>query len=206
MRVGLYARVSSNDQNPEGQLDVLRAFAIARGWDATEFVDHGVSGAKESRPALDAMLQAVGKRKLDVVACVKLDRLARSLHQLVAMGQEFEALGVHLVVTDQNIDTTTPTGRLSFHMIAAFAEFERDLINERVRAGMARVKAHGTKSGRPVGRPTKVNGEWEPIRHLVESGQISQVEAARRLGCARATVQRMLGAGKGDENHASRGQ
>jgi DNA invertase Pin-like site-specific DNA recombinase len=108
LRVGLYCRVSTTDQTAENQLLALRAFATARGWAITEYVDHGQSGAKERRPALDALLATVRARRIDVVACVKLDRLARSVHHLVALVREFEALGVDLVVLDQAIDTTTP--------------------------------------------------------------------------------------------------
>ncbi len=188
MKVAVYARVSTTDQTTEGQLDALRAFAAARGWEATEYVDHGVSGAKESRPALNAMLVAVRKRKVDVVACVKLDRLARSVRHLVTLSLEFEALGVHLVVLDQAIDTTTPTGRLLFHVLASIAEFERDLIRERVKAGMVRAK----RGGKRLGRPRAVNGEWESVRTLIRSGQVSQTAAARQLRVSRTTIYRML--------------
>jgi DNA invertase Pin-like site-specific DNA recombinase len=100
-RAGLYARVSTTDQTPANQLDALQAFAAARSWAAAELVYHGVSGAKERRPALDALMAAVRARKVDVVACVKLDRLARSTHHLVSLAKELEALSVDLVVLDQ---------------------------------------------------------------------------------------------------------
>jgi DNA invertase Pin-like site-specific DNA recombinase len=99
-RVGIYARVSTTGQTAENQLLALRSFAAARGWAITEYVDHAQSGAKERRPALDALLAAARARRVDLVACVKLDRLARSVHHLVAMGREFEVLGVDLVVLD----------------------------------------------------------------------------------------------------------
>jgi DNA invertase Pin-like site-specific DNA recombinase len=140
-RVGLYCRVSTTGQTAENQLLALRSFAVARGWAVTEFVDHGVSGAKEKRPALDALHAAVRARRLDVVACVKLDRLARSVRHLVAMVREFEALGVDLVVLDQAIDTTTPSGRLLFHVLASISEFERELIRDRVLASLRRAKS-----------------------------------------------------------------
>jgi DNA invertase Pin-like site-specific DNA recombinase len=143
LRVGLYARVSTTDQVPENQLAVLRAFAEARGWAFTEYTDHGVSGAKTTRPALDALLAAARARRLDVVLTTKLDRLARSTRHLVGLAAELEALGVDLVVTDQAIDTTTPAGRLMFHVLSAIAEFERDLIRERVIAGIRRARAQG---------------------------------------------------------------
>ena len=148
-RAGLYARVSTSDQTPENQLAALRAFAAARGWDAHEYVDHGVSGAKERRPALDALLAAARARKVDVIACVKLDRLARSTHHLVTLVKELEALGVDLVVLDQAIDTTTPSGRLLFHVLAAISEFEKDLIRDRVIAGIRRARSQGRRFGRP---------------------------------------------------------
>jgi len=127
----------------------LRAFATARGWKVTEYVDHGVSGARERRPSLDALLSAVRTRKVDVVVIVKLDRLARSTHHLLSMAKEFDSLGVDLVAIDQAVDTTTPAGRLLFHMLGAIAEFERDLIRERVIAGVGRARALGKHLGRP---------------------------------------------------------
>ena len=148
-RAALYARVSTADQTPENQLAVLRAFADARGWAATEYVDHGISGAKERRAALDALLAAARARRLDVVACVKLDRLARSTRHLVTLAAELEALGVDLVVLDQAIDTTTPSGRLLFHVLAAISEFEKDLIRDRVIAGIRRARSQGRRFGRP---------------------------------------------------------
>ena len=154
-RVALYARVSTRPratepgQTPETQLRPLRAFAEARGWTATEYVDRGISGAKAGRPALAALLETARRRQVDAVAVVKLDRLARSVRHLVTLAQELQALGVDLVVLDQAIDTTTPTGRLLFHVLAAIAEFERELIRERVCAGLQRARAQGRRPGRP---------------------------------------------------------
>ena len=115
----------------------------------TEYVDHGVSGVMERRPALDALLAAARTRKIDAVVCVKLDRLARSVHHLVTLARELEALGVDLVAIDQAVDSTTPAGRLLFHVLGAIAEFERDLIRERVVAGLRRARAQGRRLGRP---------------------------------------------------------
>jgi DNA invertase Pin-like site-specific DNA recombinase len=148
-RAALYARVSTADQSPGNQLEALRAHAGAREWIAAEFVDHGVSGAKASRPGLDALLVVARARRVDVVACTKLDRLARSTRHLVTLAAEFEALGVELVVLDQAIDTMTPSGRLLFIVLAAIAEFERDLIRERVVAGIHRARRQGRRLGRP---------------------------------------------------------
>jgi DNA invertase Pin-like site-specific DNA recombinase len=148
-RAALYARVSTGEQEPENQLVPLRAFTTARGWQVTEYVDLGVSGSRERRPGLDALLSAVRTRKVDVVVIVKLDRLARSTHHLLSMAKEFESLGVDLVAIDQAVDTTTPAGRLLFHMLGAIAEFERDLIRERVIAGVRRARVSGKHLGRP---------------------------------------------------------
>lgn len=148
-RAALYSRVSTTDQTATNQLLALRAFAEARSWTATEFTDAGISGAKDRRPALDAMMAAARARKVDVVVAVKLDRLARSTHHLVVLAKELEALGVDLVVVDQAIDSTTPAGRLMFHVLAAIAEFERDLIRDRVMAGLRRARAQGKRLGRP---------------------------------------------------------
>jgi DNA invertase Pin-like site-specific DNA recombinase len=181
-RAALYARVSTSGQSPENQLVALRAFAAARGWEATEFIDHGVSGAKERRPALDALLAAAKARKLDVVVCVKLDRLARSVRHLVAMAGEFQALGVDLVALDQAIDTTTPAGRLLFHVLSAIAEFERDLIRDRVLAGLQRARTKGTRSGRAIGRPRLHHVSAAAVQALLTGEGLSLRAAARRLG------------------------
>jgi DNA invertase Pin-like site-specific DNA recombinase len=191
-RAALYARVSTAaSQTPENQLTPLRAFASARGWTATEFVDHGVSGAKERRPALDACLAAARARKIDVLLCVKLDRLARSVHHLVTLARELEALGVGLVVLDQQIDTTTPAGRLLFHVLGAIAEFERDLIRERVIAGLARVRAQGRRLGRPrrhhvdVARAEQMRSEGRSLRAIARALNLppSAASAVARAIC-----------------------
>ena len=147
-RVALYARVSTQDQNLEAQAHALRTYAEARGLQAQEFHDQGQSGAKDRRPALDALLQAVRRREVDGVVVCKLDRLARSVRHLTALAAEFEALGVHLVVLDQAIDTSTPSGRLLFHVLGSVAEFERDLILERTHAGLAAARRRGIVVGR----------------------------------------------------------
>jgi DNA invertase Pin-like site-specific DNA recombinase len=125
--IGLYARVSTQEQATEPQLDVLRSYANRRGEAAREFIDHGFSGRRDQRPALDELMAAVRKREIKTVVVAKLDRLARSVRHLTNLVGELEALGADLVVTDQGIDTATPTGKLLFHVLAAIGEFERDL-------------------------------------------------------------------------------
>jgi len=187
VHAALNARVSTTDQTPDNQLAALRAFADARSWTVTEFVDHGISGAKDRRPGLDALVAAVRTRRVDVVACIKLDRLARSTRHLVTLAADLEALGVDLVVLDQSVDTTTPSGRLLFHVLAAIAEFERDLIRDRVVAGLRRAKAQG----RHLGRPRRYEIDGDEARALLAEG-LSLRAIARRLNAHPMAVHRAL--------------
>jgi DNA invertase Pin-like site-specific DNA recombinase len=152
-RCALYVRVSTTDQHCENQLTELRAFCAARGWTITrEYVDHGVSGATERRPALDELVTDARRRRFDVLVCWRLDRLGRNLRHLVLMLEDLQALGVAFASLNEGIDATTPAGRLQMHMLAALSEFERGRIQERVRAGLARAKAQGRRIGRPAHR------------------------------------------------------
>ncbi len=185
MRVSLYARVSTTDQHPEIQLHALREYARARSLEVVEeFVDQGISGAKDRRPALNRLLKDGQRRRFDLVACVKLDRLARSVRHLTTLAGEFEALGIGLVVLDQSIDTTTPSGRLLFHVLGAIAEFERDLIRERTAAGMRAARRRGKRIGRP--RAITGSASFALERGLSEGRSIRSL--ARELGVSRATV------------------
>ena len=186
-RVALYARVSTTDQRPEVQLHALRAYATARGLDlAGEYVDHGVSGAKSRRPALDRLLADARRRRFDVLAITKLDRLARSVRHLTALAADFEALGVDLVVLDQAIDTSTSSGRLLFHVLGSIAEFERDLIRERVSAGMQAARRRGSRLGRPQVLGVEQRERLVRLHRL----QHSQRAIARALGVGKGTVAR----------------
>jgi DNA invertase Pin-like site-specific DNA recombinase len=191
-RVALYARVSTGEQSCENQMLALRAYAAARGWPSTDYIDQGISGARDRRPGLDAMMAAARARKVDAIVCVKLDRLARSVHHLVTLGKELEALGVDLIVLDQGIDTTTPSGRLLFHMLAAIAEFERDLIRERVSAGLQRARLRGTRSGLAIGRPRLHHVNGGALRALMTSEGLSLRGAARRLGVSPHAARRAV--------------
>lgn len=182
-RLAVYARVSTTDQRPEIQLHALRGYASARGLEvAQEYVDHGISGAKSRRPALDQLLADARRRRFDVLAVTKLDRLARSVRHLTVLAGELEALGVDLVVLDQSIDTTTPSGRLLFHTLAAVAEFERDLIRERVSAGMAAARRRGSRLGRP---------------QALSPEQRERLVRLHRLGNSQRAIAQALGVGKG---------
>jgi DNA invertase Pin-like site-specific DNA recombinase len=150
VRVALYARVSTlNGQNPETQLVELREYAARRGWEiVSEYVDAGVSGSKDSRPSLNRLMSHAHQRKFDAICVWKLDRFGRSLKHLVTTLAELEALGVTFFSLKDNWDLSTPSGRLMFQIIGAMAEFERELIRERIRAGMRRRKLEGYVLGR----------------------------------------------------------
>ena len=151
MRVALYARVSTHvGQDPTVQLRELREHCERRGWEiGAEFTDVGVSGAKERRPQLDELLAACRRRRFDAVVVYRYDRFARSLRQLVNALAEFEALGIQFVSLHEGVDTSTPNGRLVFGIFASIAEFERELIRDRVRSGIAAARARGKRLGRP---------------------------------------------------------
>ena len=186
-RAALYARVSTLDQEPENQLAELRRYAAARDWVAIEYVDQGVSGAKDRRPALDRLVADARRRQVDTVVVWRLDRLGRSLKHLVTLLDEFHAVGVGFVSLGEGIDLHTPAGRLQLHILAALAEFERARIAERVAAGLARARRNGTRLGRPEKHvPESV---LAPVRGL------SVREAAQRLGVSPTTAYRWLARG-----------
>ena len=154
-RAAIYVRVSTDKQTVENQLRELRQVAERRGWQVVEvYNDAGISGAKgrDQRPGLDRMLKDAGRRRFDVVMAWAIDRLGRSLIDLLGTVQALEACGVDLYLDQQSIDTTTPAGKLMFQITGAFAEFERSMIRQRVTAGLRRAAEKGTKSGEPIGR------------------------------------------------------
>ena len=190
MRAAIYCRVSTADQTATPQLDALRAYAAARGLHVVqEYVDAGVSGARARRPALDQLVGDARRRVFDVVLIVKLDRLARSLHHLVQLAAEWEAIGVGIVCTDQaGVDTTTPNGRLLFGVLASVAEFERTLVIERTRAGVEAAR----RRGRHPGRPRLLDAQrLARARRLHENGK-SFREVGALLGCSASAILRSL--------------
>lgn len=189
--ISLYARVSTSDQHADAQLADLRAYAKRRSLHALEYVDAGVSGARDRRPALDQLLAAVRRREVSTVVVTKLDRVARSVRHLTALAAELEALGVDLVVLDQAIDTGTPTGRLLFHVLGSIAEFERDLIAERTRAGLAAARRRGRHPGRPraldasqAARVQRLRASGHSIRAIAEKLEVSKSVVARAVSRA----------------------
>jgi DNA invertase Pin-like site-specific DNA recombinase len=193
-RVALYARVSTDQQSVRQQLDQLREVCARAGWQvAEEFVDQGISGVKgrAGRPAFDRMLKAATRREFHLVAAWSVDRLGRSLQDLVAFLSELQGAGVGLYLHQQALDSSTPAGRALFQMAGVFAEFERSLIQERVRAGLQRAKRHGTKSGKPIGRP-RVTVETEVNIRRLRRQNYSYRAIASELRCGHAVVQRVL--------------
>jgi DNA invertase Pin-like site-specific DNA recombinase len=191
-RAAVYVRVSTNEQETEMQETELREYAENRTWSSTVYRDKGYSGAKNDRPALNALLADMRKRKFDVVVVWALDRLARSLKQLLSIAEECKALDVDLVSLKQNVDTTLPAGKLSFQILGAVAEFEREMLRERVRAGMAQAKRAGKRVGRParrqfhssdIERMKALRSEGVSIRQLAAKFDTTQWMAAR-LSCA----------------------
>lgn len=186
MRVAIYTRVSTADQSVELQATELHQFATARGWEIVEtFQDHGFSGKNTARPALKRLMEAASKRRVDVVLVWKLDRFARSLPDLVNMIQNLADVGVDFVSFKDNLDLSTSQGRLMLHLLGAFAQFERDLIVSRVRAGLDNAKRKGQKLGRPQVRDDTA------IRRLRAAG-LTQAAIAERLGISEASVRNGL--------------
>ena len=186
-RVGLYVRTSTDHQSVKNQEIELRAVAERHGWTVvTVFKDQGMSGAKgrDERPGLNKMLQAVVRKEIDMVAAWSVDRLGRSLIDLVQLLQDLHAKRVDLYLHQQGIDTTTPSGRAMFQMMGVFAEFERSMIRERVMAGLARAKADGTRLGRPA---TVAD----------DAAKVQTIRAARAAGKSIRTIAREQGVGIG---------
>jgi DNA invertase Pin-like site-specific DNA recombinase len=196
VRAALYARVSTDDQTTENQLIKLRSAAKRLGWSVvSEFVDQGVSGAKgrADRPQLDTLLKGVARKEFDVVAAWSVDRLGRSLIDLVTLLQELHSTGIDLYLHQQGINTTTPAGKAMFQMMGVFAEFERSMIRERVKAGLDRARTHGTKTGKAIGRPAASAATERQIRALRAKGH-GILKIAKTIGCGTSVVQRVVAA------------
>ena len=182
MRAAIYARVSTLDQEPENQLQELRRYASARGWTVAEYVDRGVSGARDRRPALDQLVADVRRHRVEAVVCWRLDRLGRNLRHLVLLLDDWHSRGIAFVTLGEGIDTSTPAGRLVAGVLGSIAEFERARIVERVRAGLARRAAQG----KPLGRPRQTISSDD----LGRTAGLSTRQAAAVLGVSHAAVHR----------------
>ena len=189
MRAAIYVRVSTDRQTVENQIRELRRVAERRGWEVVEvYDDAGISGAKDrkQRPGLDRMLNDAGRRKFDIVMAWAIDRVGRSLIDLLGTIQHLEACGVDLYLDQQNIDTSTPMGKLVFQVTGAFAEFERSMIRQRVHAGLRRAVAKGKRLGRPPIKPELAGRIREAL-----AGGLSIRKAAAKFGVNKSTVQRI---------------
>jgi DNA invertase Pin-like site-specific DNA recombinase len=187
MKVCLYARVSTHDQDPEVQLGALRVHAAQRGWQVVEeFVDRGVSGGKERRPSLDRLMKAAWAGHFQIVLVWRFDRFARSVKHLVAALETFRGLQVGFVSLQEQLDTATPIGQAMFTIIGAMAQLERDIIRERVKAGVERARARGIRLGRPIA-PV----DLARLQALRRQG-LSMGAIARQAHCSRSTVRRRL--------------
>jgi DNA invertase Pin-like site-specific DNA recombinase len=189
VRAAIYARVSTTNhgQDTDVQTHELQDFCWHRGWTtAEEYVDVGISGAKERRPALDRLMIDARRRRFDVVVVYRYDRFARSLRHLINALEEFRALGIQFVSIHEGVDTSTPNGRLIFGIFASIAEFERELIRDRVRSGLRNARAKGRRLGRP--------------RKFVDAGRIAVL---RGQGLAWAKIADRLGLGEGTVRRAA---
>jgi DNA invertase Pin-like site-specific DNA recombinase len=186
-KVAIYARVSTDKQTCENQLIELRAVAERCGYTIVqEFVDSGISGAKgrEDRPALDSMMKAANQRKFDMILVWSIDRLGRSLQNLVELLNDLQSMRVDLMFLQQGMDTSTSSGRMMFSIFGALAEFERNLIRERVFAGIFRAKARGVK----MGRPSKMNDGLRSAIQLLRQNGMGIKQIAKEVGVGVGTV------------------
>ena len=190
-KVALYLRVSTSDQTTANQLRELNAVAKRQAWTIVRvFEDAGISGAKgrDERPGLDAMLKAVTRKEFDLVAAWSVDRLGRSLQDLLVFLGELNAKGVDLYLHQQGLDTTTPAGKAMFQMLGVFAEFERAIIRERIKAGMARARASGKRFGQK-----KVGAEIENAIRRERARGTGIIKTAKIVGVGVSVVQRVVG-------------
>jgi DNA invertase Pin-like site-specific DNA recombinase len=191
--VALYLRVSADEQTVEMQRRELLAAVERHGWRVVgEFVDEGISGSKgrDQRPAFDRLCKAIVRHEFDIVAAWSVDRLGRSLQDLVGFLGEVHGAGVDLYLDRQGLDTSTPAGKAMFQMLGVFAEFERSMIVQRVRAGMAKARATGTRSGKAIGRPAVAPEKIAAIRAALAGGDGIR-KVARLIGVGNETVHKI---------------
>ncbi len=200
-RVAIYARVSTKEQTTETQVAQLTAYCQARGWtDVAVFRDDGISGVRDNRPELDKLRERMRHGEFESVVVSKMDRLGRSLGMILRFWDDADAAGVRVIVIDQGIDTSTPAGRLQRNMLAALAEFERELILERTQAGVARARALGKKFGAPRKIPESVAREVRARRERGESLRMISQRMNLKLGGVRSVLKRDRGRSPDDRS------
>ena len=188
MKVTLYTRVSTQDQSVEMQLSDLRKFCDQRGFEVyREYSDEGVSGTRERRPSLDELMRHARKRKFDAVLCWRFDRFARSTKHLITALDEFRHLGIEFISYRENIDTSNPLRKAAFTIVSAIAELERNIIIERVKAGIRRAKENGKR----LGRPRRLDLNVEELRRMRDRG-LSYREIGMRVKACPASVYKTL--------------
>ena len=194
-RVAIYVRVSTDGQTVQNQLGELRQVADRHRWQIAQvYADEGISGTKgrEGRPEFDKLLKAIARREVDMVAAWSVDRLGRSLRDLVSLLSDLQAKDVDLFLLQQGLDTSTPSGRAMFQMLGVFSEFEAAMIRDRVRSGVARAKLKGTKSGKPIGRP-RLSQEKEAAAETLLREGIGILKVAKTLKLGTGSVSRISG-------------
>jgi DNA invertase Pin-like site-specific DNA recombinase len=203
-RAAIYVRVSTAEQETDLQEHELQEYCERRGWSWVVYRDKGQSGAKNDRPALTAMMSDLRRRKIDVVVVWALDRLARSLKQLLSIADECRSVSVDLVSLKQSVDTTLPAGRLTFQVLGAVAEFEREMLRERVKAGMAQARRSGKHIGRParrnlhadeIGKMRLLRSQGTSVRKLATDFGTTQWMAARLTDSEPGRLKMTLGSG-----------
>ena len=194
-KVVAYIRVSTDKQSVENQLNELTSVADRNGWELVHtYCDKGISGAfgRDKRPAFDELLKDANRKEFDGILVWSIDRIGRSLQDLISFLDDVQSKDIDLYIHQQGLDSSTPTGRLLFSLVGSFAEYERTLIKERVRAGMERAKKSGTKSGRAIGRPTNVNdGTKSAVIELHKSG-MSMNKICKTLSIGSGTLYKLL--------------
>jgi len=187
-RTAIYARVSTTDQSTDSQLLDLRKYVSDRSWQIfKEYCDNGISGTKDSRPALNELMSDAKKRRFDAVLVWRFDRFARSTRHLINALEEFKNLKIDFVSYQENIDTSSPLGSAIFTIISAVAQLERDIIAERVKAGLR----NAVEAGKQLGRPRGTSLDIEAIHRLKSKG-LSVREIAKQMGTSKTTVSRLL--------------
>ena len=188
-KIALYTRVSTQDQSVEMQITDLRRYCEQRGFQIfKEYSDQGISGTKDKRPALDELMSDAKKRKFDAVLCWRFDRFARSTKHLITALEEFRHLGIEFVSYQENIDTSSPLGKAMFTIVSAIAELERNILLERVRAGLKRAK----ENGRILGRPKRLDLDVKELQKMRDKEKLSFRQIAKKVKACPATVYKSL--------------